>query len=69
MKFHRPGGEIHAYLYKDGAAYRASIYLMSPERGHANEPLAKLEAGSEAAVEANVRAWVDAGYPKRAGPS
>jgi hypothetical protein len=55
---------VHAYLYKEGVLYRASIYLMSGERGQANEPLRQLEAVSETALEAEVRAWVDSRYPK-----
>jgi hypothetical protein len=64
LKFHRPGGEVHAYLYNEGPLFRASVYLMSSERGQANEPLARLQGASEIEVEAEVRAWLDAHYPK-----
>ena len=37
LKFHRPGGEVHAYLYREGAGFRAAVYLMSPDRGRENE--------------------------------
>ena len=55
---------MHAYLYREGALFHASVYLMSSERGQANDPLAKIEGAAEAGVEADVRAWVDARYPK-----
>jgi hypothetical protein len=64
LKFHRPGGEVHAYLYREGSAFRAALYLMSPERGRENEPLHALEAESEEAVEAAVRDWVDGRFPR-----
>lgn len=55
---------MHAYLYKEGALFRGAVYLMSSERSQANQPLARIEGPSEANVEAEVRAWVDARYPK-----
>lgn len=64
LKFHRPGGEIHAYLYREGSAFRASVYRMAPEKGAPGSALSRLEAGSEEALEATVRAYVDEHFPK-----
>ncbi len=64
LKFHRPGGEVHAYLYRDGAGFRASVYLMAPETGAPSEPLTRLDAPSEADLDAAVRAYVDGRFPK-----
>ena len=57
---------MHLYLYREGALYRASIYLMSLERGHEAEPLQRVAAQSEAEVEASARAFVEARFPKGA---
>ena len=64
MKFHRPGGEIHAYLYREGAGFRASVYRMSADRGVPGEPLHRREAPREDELEVAVRAYVDATFPK-----
>jgi len=64
LKFHRPGGEVHAYLYRDGAGFRASLYLMAPDKGAHSEPLARLDAPAEADLESAVRAYVDERFPK-----
>ena len=39
LKFHRPGGDVHAYLYLEGQAARAVVYLLAPgpERGPVHE--------------------------------
>jgi hypothetical protein len=63
LKFHRPGGEIHAYFYRDGSMVRAAVYAMSAEAEGA-EPMHAVTGPSEAHVEAEVRAWVEAHYPK-----
>ena len=55
---------MHVYLYREGALYKASIYLMSAERGQPTEPLQRLESASEEEVEASARAFVDLRYPK-----
>lgn len=64
LKFHRPKGEVHAYLYRDGQVFRASVYLMSPEKGAPSQPLERIEAASEADLERAVRAYVDERFPK-----
>lgn len=64
LKFHRPGAEVHAYLYREGAGFRASVYLMAAEKSVPGEPLRRLEAPTEAELETTVRAYVDATFPK-----
>lgn len=64
LKFHRPGGEIHAYIYRDGAAYRAAVYLMTPEGGRRGGPVDTLNGSSETLVEAAVREWVESRFPR-----
>jgi len=64
LKFQRPAGEIHAYIYRDGASFRAAVYVMSPERGRDNTPVDSLSAATEDGVETAVREWVEARYPK-----
>lgn len=62
LKFHRPGGDVHAYLYVEGAQVRAALYLMEP--GRDREPVQEIAGPSDARVEAEVRAWVEAHYPQ-----
>jgi hypothetical protein len=65
LKFPRPAGDIHAYLYRDGRVIRAAVYVMSSTRSGNAEPIHTISGASEARVEEAVRAWVDAHYPKR----
>ena len=65
LKFRRPGGEIHAYLYKEGGEYQAALYLLSAERGRDGSPLQTISGPLEARVEEDVRAWVDAHFPMK----
>lgn len=62
LKFHRPGGEIHAYLYSQGAVVCAALYLMQP--GRDREPVREITGASDEGVEAEVRAWVATHYPQ-----
>ena len=64
LKFQRPGGEVHAYLFREGKGFHASIYLMTQAAGGSNEPLKRLAGASEADIEAAVRAFVDARFPR-----
>jgi hypothetical protein len=64
LKFHRPGAEIHAYFYRDGSLVRAALYAMSVGRDEGSEPIHAITGPSEAEVEAAVREWVEAHYPK-----
>ncbi|HXK08100.1 MAG TPA: hypothetical protein VMT70_00505 [Vicinamibacteria bacterium] len=62
LKFHRPGGDVHAYLYSEGQSARAVLYLLAP--GKERDPLHEVSGASTDEVETEVRAWVDAHYPR-----
>ena len=62
LKFRRPGGEIHAYLYEEKGQYRAALYLLSTGREDGS-PVQTLSGPVESGVEQDVRAWVDATFP------
>jgi hypothetical protein len=64
LKFHRPGGDVQAYLYQEGGLFRASVFVLGPS-GRRDAPVETLTGESEAAVERELRAWVDARYPVR----
>lgn len=64
LKFRRPSGEVHVYLYKEGEQYRAALYLQ-PAGGRDGSPLQVLSGPAEPALEQEVRAWVDAHFPAR----
>jgi hypothetical protein len=65
LKFRRPGGEIHAYLYKEEGQYRAALYLLSADRGRDGSPLQTISGPVESDVEEDVRAFVDAHFPAK----
>lgn len=62
LKFPRPGGDVHAYLYQDGPLVRASLYHFAP--GPERAPVHEVSGRSDEEVEAVVRAWVDRHFPK-----
>lgn len=62
LKFHRPGGDIHAYFYQDGDEVRAAIYVMG--RGAERRPEHQIVGRSGEEVEAQVRAWIESHYPR-----
>lgn len=62
LKFHRPGADVHAYLYQEVDEMRAVIYLMSS--GGAREPAHRIAGATSDGVEAEVRAWVESHYPR-----
>jgi hypothetical protein len=64
IKFQRPGADVHAYVYREGNEFRASIFILAPGRAR-QEPLATLSGPTEPELEAELRAWVDAQYPAR----
>jgi hypothetical protein len=65
LKFRRPGGEVHAYLYKEEGQFRAAVYLLSGDEGEDGAPLQTLSGPVESGVERDVRAWVDAHFPAK----
>ncbi len=62
LKFHRPGGDVHAYVYREGRGHRAALYV--PARQPGAEPVHVISGAGEEEVEAAVRAWVDRHFPK-----
>lgn len=64
LKFHRPTGDIQAYVYNDGTVARASLYLLSPG-GPPGEPVHRVSGPTTAKVEEEIRAWVDKHFPRR----
>lgn len=63
LKFQRPAGDVQAYLYQESGLFRASVYVFGSKGG--DEPVQTLTGESEAAVERELRAWVDTHYPGR----
>ena len=58
LKFQQGDREIHAYLYRLGAQYRANIYLRPFDSAGTDQSATTLHAASEAELEDAVRAWV-----------
>jgi hypothetical protein len=65
LKFPRPGGDVHAYLYQDGPLVRASLYRLAP--GPERAPVHEIAGQTAEEVEAVVREWVDRHFPKPSG--
>jgi hypothetical protein len=62
LKFRGAGGEVQAYLYRDGDRHHAAIYVETGGRGA--DPVQTLSASSEEEVEARVRSWVSEHDPE-----
>lgn len=62
LKFHRPGADVHAYLYQEGDEMLAVVYLMSP--AGARDPVHRIAGRTSDEVEAELRAWVESRYPR-----
>lgn len=62
LKFHRPDADVHAYLYQDANEVRAALYVM--RRGGERQPVHAIAGTDEERVVAEVRAWVEAHYPR-----
>jgi hypothetical protein len=65
LKFQRPGGDVQAYLYQEGGVFRASVFVLGPSGGGSGDAQATLTGDTEAAVERELRAWVEKNYPGR----
>ena len=64
LKFHRRDADVHAYLYQEGAQFKAAIYVLG-RQAEAQQPAEQeLVAGSSQLVEDEVRAWVDDHFPR-----
>jgi len=64
LKFHRPGGDVQAYVYLEGGLFRAALYLLTPARSSHSSAVHAISGPSEAVVEEAVRAWVDENFPR-----
>jgi hypothetical protein len=64
LKFHRPGADVQAYVYRDGNAYHAAVYVAVAGKGLAPREAESFSGVTEAGVESDVRAWVERNYPK-----
>jgi hypothetical protein len=60
LKFHRPGGDVQAYLYQEGEVVRATVYLFARDEA----PVHELCGTSDDEVEAAVRDWIDSRFPR-----
>jgi hypothetical protein len=63
IKFHRAGGDVHAYLYREGTQVHAALYVLSGPSGPTPEP-PRFSGRSEAEVEESVRAWIARHFPR-----
>jgi hypothetical protein len=64
LKFHRPGGDVQVYVYREESEYRAAVYVVSPGQGPAPRPAESFSGATEAGVESEVREWVERHFPK-----
>jgi hypothetical protein len=64
LKFRRSRADIHAYVYRDGAGFKASVYVAEAGVRQRQDPVMSIDGETEARVEDDVRAWVEKNYPK-----
>jgi hypothetical protein len=64
LKFQRKDADIHAYLYQEGAQFKAAIYVLARSATPQQAAEQELVAGSGQLVEDEVRAWVDSHFPR-----
>jgi hypothetical protein len=64
LKFHRPGGDVQAYVYREDAEFRAAVYVVAPGQGPDPGPAESFTGSTESGVEDQVRAWVERNYPR-----
>jgi hypothetical protein len=64
LKFHRPGGDVHLYLYREAGEVRGALYVRAAGRPEVGPPTHTVVGPSEERVEAEARAWIDANYPR-----
>jgi hypothetical protein len=62
LKFRRPEGDVHAYLYLEAGRARAALYRFAP--GQPRQPLHEIRGETPEEVEAAVRAWIETRYPR-----
>jgi hypothetical protein len=64
LKFQRKEAEVHAYLYQDGANFKAAIYVRPKQKPAQTKAEQELVGRTSQLVEDEVRAWIDARYPR-----
>jgi len=64
LKFHRPGGDVQAYLYREAGLFRASVFVLGSS-GPKDVPLETLTGETEAGVERDLRAWIERHFPAK----
>jgi hypothetical protein len=62
LKFHRPGHDLQAYLYLEPDGVRAVVYDLAA--GQERGPVHTLSGTESDEVEAALRSWIDAHYPR-----
>lgn len=63
LKFQRAGAEIHAYLYQDEGVFKAAVYVRPG--GAEREPSHVVSGSDPAQVERELRAWIEARFPRQ----
>jgi hypothetical protein len=64
LKFHRPGGDVQAYLYREAGLFRASVFVLGAGRPR-DVPAETLTGETEAGVERELRAWIERHFPEK----
>ena len=64
LKFHRRDADVHAYLYQEGAQFKAAIYVLGRHSAQQAAADQELVGGNSQLVEDEVRAWVDSHFPR-----
>jgi hypothetical protein len=64
LKFHRRDADVHAYLYQEGAQFKAAIYVLGRHSAPQSVADQELVGGNSQLVEDEVRAWVDSNFPR-----
>lgn len=62
LKFHRAGHDLQAYLYLESDGVRAVVYDLAA--GQERAPVHALSGVEAEQVEAELRLWIDAHYPR-----
>lgn len=64
LKFHRPGGDVQVYVYREGDEYHAAVYVAASGQGLGSRPARSFSGATERGVEDEVRDWVERNFPK-----
>jgi hypothetical protein len=64
LKFHRRDADVHAYLYQEGAQFKAAIYVLGKQHAQQTAAEQELVGGNSQLIEDEVRAWVDTHFPR-----